>query len=88
MGFARITHPYHPFRDQTFKILKSRHVAGRETFILEGTYRGSFAVLREWTDRAEIDPTLPSPMFLSVRHLLMLTDVIASLAKPSSKKRN
>src|SRR5215469_18077082 len=57
LGWAKIRHPFHPFRDQSFLILKERRVAGVDTLVLrELGPRGSFSVAREWTDRADHCP--------------------------------
>ena len=62
LGWAEITHPFHAFRGQRFRILKTRKVGSVETIILAGSSRGTFAVPREWTDKA-----FPSP---SEQHIL------------------
>ncbi len=51
MGWAVITHPFHPRRGERFRILKARTCAGRPTLIMEGGECGTFSVLREWTDQ-------------------------------------
>ena len=57
LGWTKIRHPFHPFRDQSFLILKERRVAGVDTLVLrELGPRGSFSVAREWTDRADPCP--------------------------------
>lgn len=50
LGWAEITHPFHPLRGQRFLVLKSRRVAGVDTLILADVARGSFGIAREWTD--------------------------------------
>ena len=72
LGDATITHPYHPFHGQCFKILKSRKLSGKDSLILKGTVSGTFAVLREWTDRADPDlfEDIQPRLFLSPIHLL------------------
>jgi hypothetical protein len=82
LGWAEIVHPFHPFRGQRCEILKVRRVAGVETLILRHPERGSYAVAREWTDRAE--PTLHDPSELSFLHfdvdrLLQLATLIGQL---------
>jgi len=52
LGWAQITHPFHPRRGQRFGVLKSRRVGGIDTLILRDAERGSFAVPLEWTDLA------------------------------------
>ena len=89
LGWAEITHPYHPFRDQRFKILKTRKVAGEDTIILQGSYRGTFAVPREWTDQA--DPSsydqldIRAPI-LCFRRLLTLAELIEQIGKEGLDK--
>ena len=51
MGWAIVTHPFHPLRGQRFRIVQSRVWAGRAKLILEGGDCGTFSVWREWTDR-------------------------------------
>jgi hypothetical protein len=56
LGWAEISHPFHPLRGQRFEVLKKRRIAGVDTLILRELERGSFSVAREWTDWA--DPPL------------------------------
>ena len=56
MGWAEITHPFHPLRGQRFAILKTRRVSGVDTLILRSGGRGPNSVPREWTDQAEPSP--------------------------------
>ena len=83
LGLAKITHPFHPYSGQSFKILKTRTVGGTETLILQETDRGSFAVHREWTDKAELQlpyQYLHTPVsILSFQDLLSLTELIDQL---------
>jgi hypothetical protein len=50
LGWATITHPFHPLRQQRFEVLKIRRVSGTDTLILRHPQLGSYAVAREWTD--------------------------------------
>jgi len=52
LGWAVITHHFHPLRGQRFEVLKNRKVAGIETLILRHPKKGSHALAREWTDWA------------------------------------
>ena len=52
MGWAVITHPFHPRRGQRFRVLKSRRYRGEATLILEGGECGTFSILEDWTDKA------------------------------------
>jgi hypothetical protein len=56
MGWATITHPFHPRRGQRFQILKVREVSGIQTLILRGTSGGTLTVNQEWTDHAKPSP--------------------------------
>jgi hypothetical protein len=53
LGWAEIRHPFHPLKGQRFAVLKERRVSGVDTLMLRDAVRGSFAVAREWTDRAD-----------------------------------
>lgn len=66
-------------KGKTFTILKTRSVAGVETLVLQGSSRGTFAVPREWTDRA--DPCTAhsldhQPPILDAQRLLVLAQFI------------
>jgi hypothetical protein len=82
LGWAEITHPFHPFRGRHFLILKTRRVSGIDTFILRGSTAGTFGVPVAWTDRAL--PSLhagPSqePRILDFRGLLEVANLIDEL---------
>ncbi len=81
LGYATITHPYHPFHGQYFKILKSRKLSGEDSLILKGTISGTFAVFREWTDRADPDlfEDIQPRLYLSPIHLLPLAELIEQI---------
>jgi hypothetical protein len=63
LGWAEISHPFHPLRGRRFEVLKKRRVAGVDTLILRELERGTLSVPREWTDWADPSPydslTLP-----------------------------
>jgi hypothetical protein len=84
-GSAEITHPFHPLKGQQFPILKLRRVRGIETLILQGTSHGTFAVPREWTDRADPSPVAAlgiSPLpILDGLCLRQLAELIALLRR-------
>ena len=50
LGWATITHPFHPLRGQRFEILKARRASGIDTLILRHPQLGSYTVVQEWTD--------------------------------------
>jgi len=82
LGWATITHPYHPFKGQRFKVLKRRKVAGEDTIIIQGSCRGTFAVPCDWTDQADPNPydslNITDPI-LSSQCLLALTELIEQI---------
>ena len=55
LGWAEISHPFHPLRSRRFEVLKKRRRAGVDTLILRELERGTLSIPREWTDWA--DPT-------------------------------
>ena len=84
MGWTTIVHPFHPFRGRKFRVLKTRKVAGQDTLILEGSYRGTFALPIDWTGQAAPGPPDLAdmvPRFLSIHHLLELADIIDHMGK-------
>jgi hypothetical protein len=81
LGWAEIRHPFHPLRGQRFPVLKNRRVSGQETLILREPSRGSFAVPREWTDLADIDPSCKSPRRLAIEPLLQLVALVEDLSQ-------
>ena len=90
LGWATITHPFHPLREQRFKILKTRKVAGQDTLILQGTHSGTFAVAREWTDAADPCPydqnERPAPI-LSFQCLRELMEIVNHIGDEIIRKR-
>ena len=80
MGWVRITHPFHPLRGQIFRLLKTRKIASEDTVILQGTDAGTFAVPRDWTDRADaaVFHDLAAPI-LSFPRLLELAEFLAAV---------
>ena len=52
MGWATVTHPFHPLLGKRFLILKMRRVGGREVLSLFDEHNGTIALPREWTDQA------------------------------------
>jgi hypothetical protein len=51
LGWAVITHPFHPLGGQRLRILKTRKWLGEPTYLLEGGECGTVSVPQEWTDR-------------------------------------
>jgi hypothetical protein len=84
LGWATITHPFHPLRSQRFEVLKTRRVAGTDTLILRHPDRGSYTVAREWTDwglpEASIAPSETAHKF-ALEPLLQLAGLCAELSE-------
>jgi hypothetical protein len=76
LGWAEITHPFHPLRGQRFPILKTRRVSGIDTLVLRGTSMGTFAVPQQWTDQGG-KPQKNN--FLDFSCLTALRDLVRSL---------
>jgi hypothetical protein len=87
LGWAEITHPFHPRKGQRFPVLKTRRVAGRDTLILGDAAAGSFGIVREWTDwGAPSDRDATATCRFDLGMLLDLIDLIDLLPTPSPKK--
>jgi hypothetical protein len=84
LGWALITHPFHPLKGQRFAILKIRKIAGREVLSLYDDKRGSLPIPRDWTDQAVLSPDAgliePAPI-LHARCLLKLHDLVQAVTK-------
>jgi hypothetical protein len=85
LGWALITHPFHPLKGQRFAILKIRKIGGQEVLSLYDDKRGSsLPIPREWTDQAvlslEAGLIEPAPI-LDVRCLLKLHDLVRAVTK-------
>jgi hypothetical protein len=88
-GFAKITHPFHPFHGQRFPVLKKRRVSGIDTLILQGSCLGTFAVPQEWTDKGNppvYKPRNTNPPFLDFRCLLDLRQLLKKLIIEEKKR--
>ena len=82
MGWAEITHPFHPRRGQRLQILKARQISGVQTLILRGPSGETFVVNQDWTDRAE--PSANSSLNIgdSIRNaqsLLALAELVENI---------
>ena len=89
LGWAEISHPFHPLRGRRFEVPKKRSVAGVDTLILRDLERGTLSIPREWTDWADPTPydslTRP-PHRLAADSLFELVALLDALAasRPSS----
>ena len=78
LGWAVVTHPFHPRRGQRFRVLKARRYRGQATLILEGGECGAFSILEDWTDRAVPEAAGATCLF-SVLALLELIQLVPQL---------
>ena len=84
LGWATITHPFHPLAGQRFEVLKTRRVGGIDTLLLRHVERGSYAVAREWTDWSLSEPVLApdgAARKLACETLLTLAELVGELAE-------
>jgi hypothetical protein len=82
LGWAEITHPFHPLRGHRFAVLKKRRVSGVEMLSLRNSFRGVNSVPREWTDLAEPSPYAGlenQALVLDVWRLLELAELLEAL---------
>ena len=93
LGWAEISHPFHPLRGRRFEVLKKRRIAGVDTLILRELERGTLSIPREWTDWADPTPydalTRP-PHRLAAECLFELVALLEALAasRPSSPEKD
>ena len=93
LGWAEISHPFHPLRGRRFEVLKKRRVAGVDTLILRELERGTLSVPREWTDWADPSPydsLTPPSHRLSADCLFELVALLDALraSRPSSPRKD
>ena len=82
LGYATVTHPFHPLRGKRFLVLKSKKCARHEILSLFDEPRGVFGLPRDWTDLAPpsaINASLDSPVILDARCLLALSQLVEIL---------
>ncbi len=84
MGWATVTHPFHPLSGKRFLILKARKVGGREILSLFDEGNGTITLPREWTDQARpslyISVLEPAPI-LDAACLLQLQERVQLIRK-------
>lgn len=84
LGWAEITHPFHPRLGQRFPVVKVRRVSGIESLTLRGTSGGTLCVPREWTDRAEVsastDLGTSAPIF-DIEGLLSVVELLEEITR-------
>jgi hypothetical protein len=80
LGWAIITHPFHPRCGQRFRVLKARRYRGEATLILEGGECGTFSILEDWTDKGV--PAGEAAHLFSAPTLLELVKLAQRLKEP------
>jgi hypothetical protein len=84
LGWAIVTHPFHPLKGRRFAILKIRKLGEQEVLSLYDDKRGSLPIPRDWTDQALLWPCAgliePAPI-LDARCLLKLHDLVRGVTK-------
>jgi hypothetical protein len=88
LGWADITHPFHPLHGQRYQILKYRRVSGKDTLILKDPEGGTFAVDRDWTNLADPCATMQGqpPLILDYTALLKLVNLLERLSNHTPTK--
>jgi Family of unknown function (DUF5372) len=90
LGWALITHPFHPLSGQRFPILKIRKIGGEDVLSLYDETRGSLPIPRDWTDQALLPPYAgliePAPI-LDLQCLLKLHELVRAATKRIDDER-
>jgi hypothetical protein len=83
LGWATVTHPFHPLSGQRLRVLQVRQIAGREVLSLRDEHHGSIGLPREWTDQSVRSPgsNLQEPTILDAASLLQLSKLIQGIKK-------
>jgi len=84
LGWATVTHPFHPLRGRRFPVLKVRRTGGREVLSLFDEQQGTIALPREWTDQAPpsiVSGLLPQAPILHPACLIQLCELAQLLKK-------
>jgi len=84
LGWATVTHPFHPLLGKRFLILKMRRVGGREVLSLFDEVNGPLALPREWTDQAPPSPyadVLGQAPVLHLPCLIKLQELVEVIGK-------
>jgi hypothetical protein len=82
LGYATVTHPFHPLLGKRFRVLKTKKCAGHEILSLFDEHKGVFGLPRDWTELAPPsvgDASLEVPPILDARSLLALSKLVQIL---------
>jgi hypothetical protein len=89
LGWAKVTHPFHPRQGQSYQILKTRRVSGVETLILRDNPAGTFAIAKDWTNLSDPSSQADSdfiPLILHFDSLQGIVDIIKEIDKRGVEK--
>jgi hypothetical protein len=84
LGWATVTHPFHPLSGKRFLVLKARKVGGREVLSLFEEGKGTVTLPREWTDHAcpsLYSSVLEPPPILHAACLVKLQELVQLIGK-------
>ena len=84
LGWATVTHPFHPLLGKRFLVLKVRRAAGHQVLSLFDEHNGTAALPRDWTDQAQPSPyssVLEPPPILHPACLLKLHELVQLMKK-------
>ncbi|MBK1646945.1 hypothetical protein CKO25_20455 [Thiocapsa imhoffii] len=87
LGWATITHPFHPLSGQRAEVLKIRRAGGLDTLIVRDAQHGSIAIARDWTDWSLGEPVSGAhgqDLQFSGEKLLELAEFIGGLSTRQS----
>jgi hypothetical protein len=77
LGWATVTHPFHPLSGKQFRVLKLRRIGGREVLSLFDEGRGTVTVPRDWTDQAAPSPYAGGSDSPPILHPVCLVQLLA-----------
>ena len=81
-GCLTITHPFHPFFGQSYKILQKRFVKNQNTLLLRCPEKGDFIVPEEWTNLNSFSENLDNSYNeISVDCVIKLCELVKKMQK-------
>lgn len=89
LGYVTITHPFHPWKGQSFQILSTKNFNNRDIFSLRTLARGTVGISRDWTDKADPNPyqiLTDLSSILSFSHLQQLVKLVTDLDQAKNSK--
>ena len=87
LGWAEITHPFHPLRGQRFQVLKKKLIAGVEVLSLRKASGGVYPIAREWTSLADPSPYAALGIPPPILDFECLFDLLSMLEEMDQRKK-